>query len=658
MELKNYFAQDAEGNILGGATCYLYVRGTESFVEELQEANGLALGNPFFSDQQGLIQFAAPNGLYDLRVIKGSRDYRLRVQCNDVMETTAAAERAAYVLEEKLADETYGAAMLGSGVMSVASIHDLLTTIRKKSLTYRVASYREGWATEAVYFGPLGGGDFKWMPDSTIPTDFGMVFQVPGVEVGRFHRLADFNRVQAESYGAVGNGAVDDTDALHLVCRSKVPYESDYGFTFLKSGGREIVLRPGANYKITKPIYLRKGDWLKGGGYTSTRIFTNQHGIGNMIYMGHGLIDGVITKDLGGLVPKVSDICFAETVGGVNAIFLDGISGWDVRDCWFFADVCVRTKGITNDGYMLNCVADNGSGHLAIFEGTGDTYHTGQTTVVEACNSFKTRYGGIMLDGVSDVTIKSSFFNFVPYYGVYTGYTKTNSRIKIIKSNFKGDIGGVGMDATQQHIRVTAPTKGFAIVDCGFSYSRNADVQANYPVQIHGGYSSSAANDSIYCVGGLSKISGMTFEDTGRYPIRSTVRVSANDCDFINPLIHGIPSDVFATGAIYLTGSASKSTVFNCKRLDANGPVLSTNGVSKVRSSGNISDGDIDVLHYTGTGVNYTTNERAHNPVAWWRNVELLRNGYTRWIDTSGKFRVKNGDPVGDTDGALIGIAV
>lgn len=100
MELKNYFAQDAEGNILGGATCYLYVRGTESFVEELQEANGLALGNPFFSDQQGLIQFAAPNGLYDLRVIKGSRDYRLRVQCNDVMETTAAAERAAYVLEE------------------------------------------------------------------------------------------------------------------------------------------------------------------------------------------------------------------------------------------------------------------------------------------------------------------------------------------------------------------------------------------------------------------------------------------------------------------------------------------------------------------------------------------------------------------------------
>lgn len=115
MELKNFFAQDDAGNILSAATCYLYERGTENLVEVLQGANGLALTNPFVSDQQGLVQFAAPNGLYDLRVVKGNRDHRLRMQCNDVTETTAAAENAARALEDKLKDPTdpsKGAGML------------------------------------------------------------------------------------------------------------------------------------------------------------------------------------------------------------------------------------------------------------------------------------------------------------------------------------------------------------------------------------------------------------------------------------------------------------------------------------------------------------------------------------------------------------------
>ena len=104
LELKNFFAQDEAGNILSEATCYLYERGSESLVDALQAANGLALDNPFVSDQKGLVQFAAPNGLYDLRVVKDSRDFRIRVQMNDVTETEAAAENAARALEEKLRD--------------------------------------------------------------------------------------------------------------------------------------------------------------------------------------------------------------------------------------------------------------------------------------------------------------------------------------------------------------------------------------------------------------------------------------------------------------------------------------------------------------------------------------------------------------------------
>ncbi|MCM2317936.1 MAG: SGNH/GDSL hydrolase family protein [Pseudomonas sp.] len=95
MELKNFFAQDDQGNLLGGATCYLYVRGTENLAAGLQAPNGTALANPFTADAKGLIQFAAPNGLYDLRVVSGARDYRVRVQCVDVEDSVAEAEAAA-----------------------------------------------------------------------------------------------------------------------------------------------------------------------------------------------------------------------------------------------------------------------------------------------------------------------------------------------------------------------------------------------------------------------------------------------------------------------------------------------------------------------------------------------------------------------------------
>ncbi|MHC6223471.1 SGNH/GDSL hydrolase family protein [Pseudomonas sp. X10] len=111
MELKNFFAQDDEGNLLAEATCYLYQRGTESLATGLVCASGLPLTNPFSSDVAGLIQFAAPNGLYDLRILKGARDYRIRVQCNDVEDTAAAATSAA-----ERAEIARDAAQLSAGI--------------------------------------------------------------------------------------------------------------------------------------------------------------------------------------------------------------------------------------------------------------------------------------------------------------------------------------------------------------------------------------------------------------------------------------------------------------------------------------------------------------------------------------------------------------
>lgn len=123
MELKNFFAQDDQGNRLPGASCYLYQRGTESLVGLLYKANGRPLSNPFTTDANGLVQFAAANGLYDVRVISAGRDYRLTVQFNDVAETVEAAEFAA-----SRAETARDSAVLSSGVKNDTA-HGVATTL-------------------------------------------------------------------------------------------------------------------------------------------------------------------------------------------------------------------------------------------------------------------------------------------------------------------------------------------------------------------------------------------------------------------------------------------------------------------------------------------------------------------------------------------------
>lgn len=120
MELKSFFAQDADGNSLPGATCYLYEPGTSTLASGLQTAAGAALDNPFQADADALIQFRAPDGEYDLRVTSGARDYRLRVQCVDLAAAIARAEDAADRAEDAAARADF-AAITWSDVVPVTA---------------------------------------------------------------------------------------------------------------------------------------------------------------------------------------------------------------------------------------------------------------------------------------------------------------------------------------------------------------------------------------------------------------------------------------------------------------------------------------------------------------------------------------------------------
>lgn len=123
MELKNFFAQDNEGNRIPGALCYVYRRGTENEATGMCKANGVSLINPITADANGLVQFAAPNGLYDVRVVTAKRDYRLPMQFSDLSEDLEAARSAV-----RLAQEARDAAQLTAGM--VADIAEGLATTK------------------------------------------------------------------------------------------------------------------------------------------------------------------------------------------------------------------------------------------------------------------------------------------------------------------------------------------------------------------------------------------------------------------------------------------------------------------------------------------------------------------------------------------------
>ncbi|MBP3934724.1 MAG: DUF1565 domain-containing protein, partial [Pseudomonas sp.] len=86
MEIKNYFAQDAQGNIMPSANCYLYLPGTTTLAAGLVDGNGTPISNPFLASGMGQITFGAPNGVYDLRVALGARDWTIKVQCADIVQ--------------------------------------------------------------------------------------------------------------------------------------------------------------------------------------------------------------------------------------------------------------------------------------------------------------------------------------------------------------------------------------------------------------------------------------------------------------------------------------------------------------------------------------------------------------------------------------------
>lgn len=111
MELKNFVARVAGGEIVPSATYYVYVADTMTLAT-IYDKDGAAIANPGTASASGQIAFAAADGDYNLRVTDGlTLDNQIRVTFADVYRMADLANDS---------DPTKGAALVGSEGQTVA----------------------------------------------------------------------------------------------------------------------------------------------------------------------------------------------------------------------------------------------------------------------------------------------------------------------------------------------------------------------------------------------------------------------------------------------------------------------------------------------------------------------------------------------------------
>lgn len=306
MEVKNYFATDTQGNVLGSAQVYLYLAGTTTLATGLQNINGAALGNPFTSGANGLVQFQAPDNDYDLRVVKPGREFTIRIQCFD-------------------------------GLPVLSAVSELNSSYVKKLASYSAMDNYSGSASTILITSSSAAGTFEMLAEgSTESENIGIVRRAGN---GRLYKRLYFGPVYAEWFGLKGDMINDDAPSINAAVNA---IKAQAAPELYGSGG--VVMLPSGKKKrmlIKSPVLVKFGITLMGGGsdtYESNLYVSNDFsGSAAIIARGDAGVSytNAHVKSLSvscNNVPGVGGLLFAGAYNNssIQDIFINGVHGGSI----------------------------------------------------------------------------------------------------------------------------------------------------------------------------------------------------------------------------------------------------------------------------------------------------------------------------------------
>lgn len=284
-------------------------------------------------------------------------------------------------------DFTKGVAMVGRGVVAVASIADLLLQPQRADLIYDVRSYDAGGST--------GGNQWRWNPASTAPDDYGSVLAVVGVVTGRFEVIKNSRTWSAYEYGVSGTRSATD-NRLRLVALYK----------HLNGSANTVhLIDEDYNVDASAPIIVPADTTTIGGKGTLTPVFStalppassaanpdgtfkcyggvfatgdpisgNRYSETNFIYLGRVTWTGVKIKNTTGITTTTLNFLHGILAhGGINVYTecqIDDMPNNGIATSLFAEAHYIRTKcrrnGLTGGGFARNGISNTATQSLPL----------------------------------------------------------------------------------------------------------------------------------------------------------------------------------------------------------------------------------------------------------------------------------------------------
>lgn len=373
MELKTYFAQDASGNIMPGATVTVYEAGTATLATGLQDEAGSPLANPFTADSSAKVAFYAPDGLYDITVVGNGRTVTIRAQFVSV--------DGASVLRADLA-ATGGSALVGSQEPGGTTVK-LPLSLKVEGVSVRPEDFGgvlDGVADDSIALQKSVDWAASYGYGATIDLlDKNLRFTQKITIPNSYIKIRGKNSVGANAAGSRrGSGLLWDSAAGGNAIEIKRG----------SGGGIYAVHFESLSIKATSAAAANKADALM--------VFDSSECVFQDVYIANNWRNGLIingssiTRWVGGAIVGTENGIVIDANG--TSAFATGAAMW-VREVNFFnnSNAAVKIAGNSDKISFVNCWAEYSPVFLLLEQQTGrklivegvtldDIYHYNGTT--------------------------------------------------------------------------------------------------------------------------------------------------------------------------------------------------------------------------------------------------------------------------------------